>query len=154
MEYSKVLEQLKANGFSEADTKQGGLSFAGSLRDLKAAAPEIHEDEKVLAVAGGEYIYLGMRGAKVNNAVFILTEERLIRADKKISNVDIESFYIDEINSVSNKASFLSSTLMINVPGHRIKVAKVKKATAKKFSDILNKMVRDEKKAVRAARRK
>ena len=142
MEYKQFMEGIAKFGFSEEDTKQGGLAFAGSLRDLKAAVVEIHEDETPIGIAAGEFWKVSPRGAKKNNAVLMLTSERLIMADKKWKNVDFTSFYIDDIKSSDFKTSFLSSKLIFTTTNDSFNVDKVKKETGKKFNEELHKLIR------------
>ena len=150
MEYSKMIELLGKNGFTEEDAKQGGVSFLGSGRDLKAAAEFLNSGETPLAIVGGEFFYSGPGTAGVNNAVLMLTDERLIKVDKKIKNADMSSFFLDDIISSEFKTAFLSSSLVIGTANGRIAVNKVKKDTGKKFNKVLNDLLRDNKKTKRS----
>ena len=147
MEYSKVVESIAKFGFSEDDTKQGGLSFAGSARDFKSAVVEIHEDETPIGIAAGEFYKVTARGIKKNNAILILTNERIIMADKKWKNTDFSSFYIDDIKSSDFVTSFLSTKLTFTTANDSFGVDKVKKETGKRFNEELHKLIRSNKKA-------
>lgn len=147
MEYNKFMKIIEKNNFSEADTGQGGLSFAGSLRDLKAAVVEVHEDETPIGIAAGEFWKLAKRGIKKNNAILILTSERIIMADKKWKNVDYTSFYIEDVKSSDFRTSFLSSQLIFTTANDTFNVDKVKKDTGKKFNEELHKLIRSSKKS-------
>lgn len=149
MEYSKFIELLGKNGFTAEDAKQGGISFLGSQRDLEAGVTFVADDEMPLAVIGGEFFYTGPGTAGTNNAVLILTNERLIKADKKIKNVDMTQFYIDDINSSDFNTSFLSSQMSISTTSGNISLTKIKKDTGRRFCDVLTELIRDHKKSVK-----
>ena len=146
MEYEVMMEHLEKKGFSTYDAKQGGVSFLGSQRDLEAAATFIEEDETPLAIAAGEFYYAGPGTGGTNNAIIVLTNERLLKVDKKINNTDMTAYYVEDINSSKLNTAFLSSQLVIATTSSSIVVSKVKKDTAKRFHAELNKLIRDFKK--------
>lgn len=147
MEYGLFLEKLEKNGFTESDAKQGGIAFLSSLRDLKAGAGFVHDDEEPMAILAGQFFYTGPGTDGINNAILILTEDRLIKADKKLKNTDMTQFMIEDINSSDFNTSFLSSQVSISTTSGNIRVDKVKKGTAKKFNDTLIKLIRETRKA-------
>lgn len=147
MDYNKFMEAIAKNGFSTEDAGQGGVSFLGSQRDLEAGVAHIDDDETPVAIAAGQFFYTGAGTAGVNNAILLLTDRRIVKADKKIRNVDFETFYIDDINSTAVKTEFLSSTLKISTTSGTINVNKVKKETAKRFNAELQKLIVAHKKA-------
>lgn len=141
MEYNKFMELLSKNGFTKEDAKQGGVAFLGSQRDLEAGVKFVRDDETPLAIMGGQFFYTGPGTSGINNAVLILTDERLIKADKKIKNTDMSQFHIEDINSSDFNTSFLSSQVSIATTSGRITVDKVKKNTAQKFNEILSDLI-------------
>ena len=145
MEYKKFMDAVKKYGFSEDDAAQGGVSFLGSQRDLKAGVEHVEDDETPVGLAAGQFFYTGPGTAGVNNAIILLTDRRIIKADKKIKNVDFESFYIDDVNSSAVKTSFLSSRLTIKTTSGSISVDKVKKDTAIKFNKELHRLIKESK---------
>lgn len=149
MTYEQMMTHLKNNGFTEDDAKQGGISFLGSQRDLEASAQFIEDDEIPLAIAAGEFYYIGPGTSGNNNAIIVLTNERILKVDKKLKNVDLSAFFIDDVNSSKFNTSFLSSSLVIATTSGTITVSKVKKDTGKKFNDVLNKLLRENKKQKR-----
>jgi len=146
MELEKVLKYLEKNGFSMNDTAQGGVSFVGSKRDFIAAVKEIGEDETPLAIMAGEFWFVGPGTPGKNNAIVILTNERLIFADKKIRNVDFKTFYLDDVNSVSYKTAFLSSEFVIKTTSEKIAINKVKKDTGTRFNKVLHEELKNTRK--------
>ena len=149
MTYEKMMEALNKNGFSEEDAKQGGISFLGSQRDLVAAATFIENDEVPLAIAAGEFYYNGPGTGGTNNAVVVLTNERILKVDKKWKNADLSAFFIDDVNSSKLNTAFLSSQVVIATTSGTISIMKVKKDTGKKFNNVLNKLLRENKKQKR-----
>ena len=149
MEYEVMMNHLEKNGFTIDDSKQGGISFMGSQRDLKAAAGFIEGDEMPLAIAAGEFYYAGPGTGGTNNAIVVLTNERILKVDKKIRNADMTSYYIEDINSSKLNTAFLSSQMVIATTSSSIVISKVKKDTAKRFHAALNESVRNFKKAKR-----
>ena len=147
MEYIKFLEAIALKGFSTDDAKQGGVAFLGSLRDLKAGANFIEDGEIPMGIAAGQFFESGGARAGVDNAILILTDRRLLRANKKIKNTDITTFYVEDINSSSYKTSFLSSRLEIKTTSGTLKIEKVRKDTAEKFDKLLHELIRKEKNA-------
>ena len=149
MTYEKMMKLLNEHGFSEEDAKQGGVSFLGSQRDLEAAATFLEDDEIPMAIAAGQFYYNGPGTPGTNNAIVMMTNERILKVDKKIKNADMSAFYIDDVNSSKLNTSFLSSTIVIATTSGSIIVSKVKKDTGKKFNDVLNKLLRANKKQKR-----
>ncbi len=146
MDYDKFMGIIAKNGFTIEDAKQGGISFLGSERDLKAAIDVIGDDETPIGIVAGEFFFTGLGGTRRNNAIMVLTDERMIKADKKFKNTDFTTFYIDDVNSSQLKTSFLSSSLLIATTSGRIALSKVKKDTGKKFDDALHVLIRENKK--------
>ena len=146
MEYEVMMEHLVKNGFSTDDAKQGGVSFLGSQRDLQAAATFLEEDEIPMAIAAGEFYYAGSGINGVNNAIIVLTNERILKVDKKIKNTDMAAYFVEDVNSSKLNTSFLSSQLVIATTSSSIVVSKVKKDTARKFHKVLIDLIRETKK--------
>ena len=150
MEYELFMQKIAKYGFTEDDTKQGGVAFLSSKRDLKAGVDFVHDDEEPIGILAGEFFYTGPGTTGVNNAILILTNERLIKADKKLKNTDMTQFMVDDINSSNFNTSFLSSQVTIKTTSGDITVSKVKKTTAQKFNDELVKLIREARKALKS----
>lgn len=150
MEYSKFMELVYKNGFTEEDAKQGGISFLGSQRDLEAGVAYVEENEVPIGIVAGQFFYSGPGTAGINNAILLLTNERILKVDKKLKNVDVTTYFIDDINSSQFNTSFLSSELRIATTSGTIVVNKVKKDTGQKFNAALQELIRNEKKAKKA----
>ena len=137
------LDQLQRAGFSEEDTRQGGIEqfvsskafqqVVGAGREFDMAHTLIKDDEKVLGIMGTQLKYL----AKDHNALAIITDERLITIDKKLINTDIQEFYLDQLSSANLKTHGLlikSAEVIIRVVGDTMELGKVRVETAQKFS--------------------
>ncbi|PIF46120.1 uncharacterized protein DUF4428 [Chryseobacterium sp. 52] len=90
----------------------------------------LDQDEKLIAIAEGKYLYNNLEG------IVVSTEKRIIFIDKKFFGGVFENeFPLHKVSSVQHDTSLMSSTLKVYTPGFTAEFKLYIKSAAKNFYD-------------------
>ncbi|AZA49945.1 hypothetical protein EG346_17975 [Chryseobacterium carnipullorum] len=90
----------------------------------------LDENEKLIAIAEGKYLYNNLEG------IVVSTEKRIIFIDKKFFGGVFENeFPLHKVSSVQHDTSLMSSTLKVYTPGFTAEFKLYIKSAAKNFYD-------------------